>query len=109
MNTAAGVTINVPMTAEEHYALTAVLRSAVTIGGMQHLRLQCLLERLAQPYKDELMERGLDALASLNRLPALMAMECCPVHISVPLEHQHEGMYSAAKPLDWYEWPRRSA
>lgn len=109
MNTAEGVTINVPMTAEEHYALTALLRSAVTISGMHQLRLQCLLGRLNQPYIDELMERGLDALASLNRLPALLAIDGCPVHISVPLEHQHEGMYSEIKPLDWYEWPRRSA
>lgn len=107
MSTAEGVTV--VMTAEEHYALTALLRSAVTMGGMRQLRLQCLLERLAQPYKDELMERGLDALASLNRLPALMAMESYPVHISVPLEHQHESVYSEVKPLDWYEWPRRSA
>ncbi len=103
MSVAEGVTVQ--MTAEEHYALTALLRSAVTMGGMQHLRLQCLLGRLAQPYIDELMARGLDALAAREKLPALRAMEGYPVHISVPLEHQHEGVYSSAKPLEWYEWP----
>lgn len=109
MSVAEGKTIAVQMTAEEHYALTAVLRSALTIGGLERVGLERLLERLAQPYLDEMMARGLDALAAREKLPTLCAMEGYPVHISVPLEHQHEGVYSSAKPLEWYEWPRRSA
>ena len=107
MSDVEGVTVQ--MTAEEHYALTAMLRSVVTMGGLERLGLERLLWRLAQPYIDELMARGLDALAAREKLPALMAIEGYPVHISVPLEHQHEGVYSSAKPLEWYEWPRRSA
>lgn len=109
MSITEGVTIAVPMTAEEHYALTALLRSAVSMGGIHRIGLSNLLGRLNQPYLDEMMDRGMDALAAREKLPALLAMEGSPVHISVPLEHQHEGVYSSMNPLEWYEWPRRSA
>ena len=104
MSVAEGKTIAVQMTAEEHYALTALLRSAVTIGGMQRIGLQRLLVRLSQPYIDEMMERGTDGLAALEKLPALRAMDGYPIHIEVAMEHQHEGFYSSVNPLEWYRW-----
>lgn len=94
----------VQMTAAEHYALTALLRSSVTQLALNNLGLHGLMERLSQPYKDELMERGLDALAALRPLPGLEAMDGYPINIHVPIEHQHEGLYSAKKPLGWYRW-----
>lgn len=98
--------INVTMTAEEHYALTALLRSGVTLRGLEMLGLEGLTHRLMQPYKDELIERGLDALAALQPLPALMHIQGGAVHTEVPLAHQHEGeVYSACRPLEWYRWP----
>lgn len=99
MSITEGVTVQ--MTAEEHYALTALLRSAVTIGGIQRIGLSNLLERLGQPYRDELVERGRD---TLQELPALRDIEGHPIHIEVPIEHQHEGVYSSTKPLEWYRW-----
>ena len=103
MSVAEGVTVQ--MTAEEHYALTALLRSAVTIGGLERVGLERLLERLNQPYLDEMMARGMDALAAREKLPALRAIDGYPVHIEVAMEHQHEGVYSSVNPLEWYRWP----
>ena len=102
MSVAEGVTVQ--MTAEEHYALTALLRSVVSMGGIHRIGLQRLLERLNQPYIDEMMDRGMDALAAREKLPALRDIEGHPVHIEVPIEHQHEGVYSSVKPLEWYRW-----
>lgn len=99
------MTINVAMTAKEHYALTALLRSGVTIGGTDKLGLRGLLERLGQPYKDELMSRGLDTLAALNYLPTLSVIDGSPIHIQVPIEQQHDSVFVSANPLEWYRWP----
>lgn len=99
------MTINVAMTAKEHYALTALLRSVVTQRALDSLGLRGLMEQMSQPYKDELMARGLDALAALRPLPGLDTLDGYPVNIEVPIEHQHEGFYSVRKPLEWYLWP----
>lgn len=102
MSVTEGVTVQ--MTAEEHYALTALLRSAVSMGGILRIGLGSLLERLNQPYLDEMMDRGMDALAAREKLPALRDIEGHPIHIEVAMEHQHEGVYSSVKPLEWYRW-----
>jgi len=57
------------MTEQEHWALTALLRSAVTTRTFRYLGLEGLLERLSGPYLEKALAEGFDALEARNRLP----------------------------------------
>ena len=107
MSAAEGKTINVPMTAEEHYSLVALLRTAVSSGTLDVLGLQGLQTRLTQPYRQELQERGSDVAGTTValRLPGFY-LTGNPVHL-VP--QSRESLFEGRDPLNWYEWPRRSA
>ncbi len=61
--------IPVLMTEQEHWALTALLRSAVTARTFRYLGLEGLLERLSGPYIERALAEGFDALEARNRLP----------------------------------------
>ena len=61
--------IPVLMTEQEHWALTALLRSAVTTRTFRYLGLEGLLERLSGPYLERALAEGFDALEARNRLP----------------------------------------
>ena len=63
--------IPVLMTEQEHWALTALLRSAVTIRTLCSLGLEGLLERLNSPYIEKAEAEGFDSLAARDRLPYL--------------------------------------
>lgn len=63
--------IPILMTEQEHWALTALLRSAVTIRTFRNLGLEGLLERLSGPYLEKALAEGFDALEARNRLPYL--------------------------------------
>lgn len=63
--------IPVLMTEQEHWALTALLRSAVTIRTFCSLGLEELLERLNSPYIEKAEAEGFDSLAARDRLPYL--------------------------------------
>lgn len=63
--------IPILMTEQEHWALTALLRSAVTIRTFCSLGLEELLERLNSPYIERALAEGFDALAARDRLPYL--------------------------------------
>lgn len=63
--------VPVLMTEQEHWALTALLRSAVTIRTFCSLGLGSLLERLNSPYIEKALAEGFDALAARDRLPYL--------------------------------------
>lgn len=68
--------VPVLMTEQEHWALTALLRSAVTARTFSNLGLEGLLERLSGPYLEKALAEGFDALEARNRLPYLpMAVE----------------------------------
>lgn len=62
--------IPVLMTEQEHWALTALLRSAVTTRTFRNLELERLLERLSVPYIEKALAEGFDALEARNRLPS---------------------------------------
>lgn len=61
--------IPILMTEQEHWALTALLRSAVTTRTFRYLGLEGLLERLSGPYLERALAEGFDALEAWNRLP----------------------------------------
>lgn len=61
--------VPVLMTEQEHWALTALLRSAVTTRTFRYLGLEGLLERLSGPYLERALAEGFDALEARNRLP----------------------------------------
>ena len=61
--------VPVLMTEQEHWALTALLRNAVTTRTFRYLGLEGLLERLSGPYLEKAMAEGFDALEARNRLP----------------------------------------
>ncbi len=61
--------VPVLMTEQEHWALTALLRSAVTTRTFRYLGLEELLERLSGPYIERALAEGFDALEARNRLP----------------------------------------
>lgn len=61
--------VPVLMTEQEHWALTALLRSAVTTRTFSNLGLEDLLERLSGPYLEKALAEGFDALEARNRLP----------------------------------------
>lgn len=61
--------VPVLMTEQEHWALTALLRSAVTTRTFRYLGLEGLLERLSGPYLEKALAEGFDALEARNRLP----------------------------------------
>ena len=63
--------IPILMTEQEHWALTALLRSAVTIRTLCSLGLEGLLERLNSPYIEKAEAEGFDSLAARDRLPYL--------------------------------------
>ena len=63
--------VPVLMTEQEHWALTALLRSAVTIRTFCSLGLEELLERLNSPYIEKAEAEGFDSLAARDRLPYL--------------------------------------
>ena len=63
--------VPVLMTEQEHWALTALLRSAVTIRTFCSLGLEGLLERLNSPYIEKAEAEGFDSLAARDRLPYL--------------------------------------
>ena len=63
--------IPILMTEQEHWALTALLRSAVTIRTLCSLGLEELLERLNSPYIEKAEAEGFDSLAARDRLPYL--------------------------------------
>ena len=63
--------IPILMTEQEHWALTALLRSAVTIRTFCSLGLEGLLERLNSPYIEKAEAEGFDSLAARDRLPYL--------------------------------------
>ena len=63
--------VPVLMTEQEHWALTALLRSAVTIRTLCSLGLEGLLERLNSPYIEKAEAEGFDSLAARDRLPYL--------------------------------------
>jgi len=63
--------IPILMTEQEHWALTALLRSAVTIRTFCSLGLEGLLERLNSPYIEKVEAEGFDSLAARDRLPYL--------------------------------------
>ena len=63
--------VPVLMTEQEHWALTALLRSAVTTRTFRYLGLEGLLERLSGPYLERALAEGFDALEARNRLPYL--------------------------------------
>lgn len=63
--------VPVLMTEQEHWALTALLRSAVTIRTFRYLGLEELLERLNSPYIEKAEAEGFDSLAARDRLPYL--------------------------------------
>ena len=63
--------VPVLMTEQEHWALTALLRSAVTIRTHCSLGLEGLLERLNSPYIEKAEAEGFDSLAARDRLPYL--------------------------------------
>lgn len=63
--------VPVLMTEQEHWALTALLRSAVTIRTFCSLGLGGLLERLNSPYIEKAEAEGFDSLAARDRLPYL--------------------------------------
>ena len=61
--------IPVLMSEQEHWALTALLRSAVTTRTFRNLELEELLEQLSGPYLERALAEGFDALEARNRLP----------------------------------------
>lgn len=63
--------IPILVTEQEHWALTALLRSAVTIRTLCSLGLEGLLERLNSPYIEKAEAEGFDSLAARDRLPYL--------------------------------------
>ena len=63
--------VPVLMTEQEHWALTAMLRSAVTTRTCRYLGLEELMERLSGPYIEKSLAEGFDALEARNRLPYL--------------------------------------
>lgn len=63
--------VPVLMTEQEHWALTALLRSAVTTRTYRNLGLESLLGRLSSPYIEKAEAEGFDALAARDRLPYL--------------------------------------
>lgn len=63
--------VPVLMTEQEHWALTALLRTAVTTRTFRYLGLEGLLERLSGPYLEKALAEGFDALEARNRLPYL--------------------------------------
>lgn len=63
--------VPVLMTEQEHWALTALLRSAVTTRTLCSLGLEGLLERLNSPYIEKAEAEGFDSLAARDRLPYL--------------------------------------
>ena len=63
--------VPVLMTEQEHWALTALLRSAVTVRTLCSLGLEGLLERLNSPYIEKAEAEGFDSLAARDRLPYL--------------------------------------
>ena len=68
--------VPVLMTEQEHWALTALLRSAVTARTFRNLELEELMERLNSPYIEKAEAEGFDSLEARTRLPYLpMAVE----------------------------------
>ena len=63
--------VPVLMTEQVHWALTALLRSAVTTRTFRYLGLEGLLERLNSPYIEKAEAEGFDSLEARNRLPYL--------------------------------------
>ena len=63
--------VPVLMTEQEHWALTALLRSAVTARTFRYLGLEGLLERLNSPYIEKAEAEGFDSLEARTRLPYL--------------------------------------
>ena len=59
--------VPVLMTEQEHWALTALLRSAVTIRTLCSLGLEGLLERLNSPYIEKAEAEGFDSLILSGR------------------------------------------
>lgn len=63
--------VPVLMTEQEHWALTALLRSAVTTRTFSNLGLEGLLERLSSPYIERALAEGFEDWEARNRLPRL--------------------------------------
>ena len=63
--------IPILMTEQEHWALTALFRSAVTTQTFRNLELEGLMERLSGPYLEKALAEGFDALEARTRLPYL--------------------------------------
>lgn len=67
--------ITLTLTAEEHFALTAVLRSSLSRGALLSLGLSDLEKRLSAPYRAELAAKSLSDHQCAMRMPALHS---CP-------------------------------
>ena len=67
--------ITLTLTAEEHFALTAVLRSSLSRGALLSLDLSDLEKRLSAPYRAELEAKFLPEHQCAMRMPALHS---CP-------------------------------
>ena len=89
--------VPVLMTEQEHWALTALLRSNVSTRSLRNMGLEGLLERLSGPYMEKALAEGFDALEARVRLPSLPAQ----VEGVVDISGKASVSVLPARPASW--------
>lgn len=95
-------TLSISLTREEHYALTALLRTAVSAGALSVLGLRDLHDRMAMPYRREIQERVPDVHGTTMAavLPGFCKTQS-PVHLA---PQSWESVFEGRNAVDWYTW-----
>ena len=96
-------TINLQLTPEEHYALTALLRSGLSIAALKKLGLHGLTEVLAAPYRAELQRRSEHKTLSVEQ--TLVVARGLP-SMMVGRYHQADRLHPSetCMPMEWFTW-----
>lgn len=90
--------MQIELTKEEHFALTAVLRCGLSHGTLERVGLLDLYKRLQAPYMAELERRSGHSSGNAFMLPAFEG------------NGQLTALYDVKQTsmtVDWYEWNRQ--
>lgn len=87
--------MQIELTKEEHFALTAVLRCSLSHGSLERVGLLDLYKRLQAPYMAELERRSGYSTGNAFMLPAF--------HLGTMPASLHD-VKETSMSVDWYEW-----
>ena len=90
--------MQIELTKEEHFALTAVLRCSLSHGTLERVGLLDLYKRLQAPYMAELERRSGNATGNAFMLPAF--------HLGTTPASLHD-VKETSMTVDWYQWNRQ--